>query len=784
MKNNLLLVTMLLFVNIGFVFGQNTATKKKKPHKVKGLIVGARTQKPLEYANMLIISYDDSTTVAGSSSNSHGHFVIKNIPKGKYYLLAKYIGYKNRIIPNIILDEKNSELFLDPIMLLPHAENLKAIDINGEVSYVEFDADKRILKVTPQMIAQYPSASDLVVNLPSVTSALDGTVSLRGSKMFLVLIDNHPTMMDNQQALRALASNRIQKIELITTPGAKYDADGDVGIINFITKKDSKSSDFSGQLHTTTRTTGTATANLNMNLIKKKFSAFGGYSGNNRISKADMKGQYSENTDNDYKGEAEKYSMTNIGWLGTEFKLNKRTKLSLGTEIGNLRYDHNQSTDRAERKLLTERDTEYDLSVFKASLSHSFKKPRHQLSLYYQNNNQDGFNNSKIMNTVSDVRFSPIRQNNNVDQTSHLFQLDYALPLSKKASLSMGYHLTTTDRFKESYTYISDNSEHVAYDYDRTIHAGYTSLKYRLKKASLKLGLRAENVDRNLNLKSSTEKHNYNDFSLFPSIHYSRPLSKTINLQAGYSRRISRIAEKYLDPFKTYSNYYNQMEGNPNLKPSFVDSYELIFTKKIKRTQVILELFHRSSKDVMYNWHTIADNGTRLTSRTNAGKVNFTGVSLWSKANLMNGKLNLYPSVELYNNHRSAVMDSPSFNDFQYKFYLNGLWNFAKNSTIQVNPQYVGKRETNQGYIDPYFKLSVAFRQYFAKRKLLLVLTGNDILDTGVSKEIIRYKNETFKRTFDSRNRYLSLSLIYRFNNFKKSRNKLNKQVINDSEDF
>lgn len=785
MKNNLLLVLLFAFLSISSSFGQTESKTNKNTHKIKGTVFGARSQKPLEYANMLVVSYNDSTTVAGSTSNSKGVFIIKNIPEGKYYLLAKYIGYKKRTIPNINFDSESSDIHLDPILLVPKAENLKEVEVNGQKEYVEFDAEKRVLKVTPKMATQYPSAADLVINLPSVTSSSEGIISLRGSRMFIVLIDNHPTIVDNQQALQMLASSRIQKIELITTPGAKYDASGEVGIINFITKKEHKNDDFSGNIRTTNRTTGTATANLNLNYTKNKVSVSAGYSGNSRADKADKSMDYSISTSNSYQGDAEKYSNTHLGWLTAELDLSKQTKLSIGGELGNLKYDLNGFLNNDKGTSANLRDQNYDIRIFKTVFSHNFKKPNHNISLFFQNQKKNGFHHIWMINKgMLNSTMVNTTQKTYAEQINNQVELDYTLPVSKKIKLELGYHLKTADRFKElKESSIQKNSPGFYY-YDRTIHAGYTTFQYKLKRSSVKVGLRGENVDRDFDDRVAGVKYKYDKFVLYPSASFNTSISKSLRVQANYSRRTNRLMAKDLEPFISPLSFWNQYYGNPQLKPSFINSYEVVFMKRIKRSTLSLELFHRSSKNINTNWITLADNGIKQYGSINAGRENMTGVVLSSRYVSKNKKLTLRPILDLYNHYQSAVLQSSSFNSFRYSFYCNLNWKFAPNYALLSTAVVKGKRKTTQGYYKAYFTSSIAIQRNFFKNKLLTSLTINDPFNTGVSKQVIRLNDEVLNYRFKRKNRYVSLTLFYRFNNFSKSRNRLNRQSIRDREGF
>ncbi|MFH0999694.1 MAG: TonB-dependent receptor, partial [Bacteroidota bacterium] len=210
-----------------------------KPGIIKGLIIDVATDQPMEYANVAIYNKVDSSLISGGITNQKGEFEINGMTYGEYYLEANFIGFDKSKVVNINLDRENPLFDAGSIILSAASTELGAIDIVADKAAVEYKLDKKIVNVSQVLSAAGGTAVDVLENTPSVQVDIEGNVSLRGSSNFTVLIDGRPSVLSGSDALRQIPASALENIEIITNPSAKYEPDGNSGIINLVMKKNS-----------------------------------------------------------------------------------------------------------------------------------------------------------------------------------------------------------------------------------------------------------------------------------------------------------------------------------------------------------------------------------------------------------------------------------------------------------------------------------------------------------------------------------------------------------------
>lgn len=206
---------------------------------ITGRVFDETTKRPIEFSNVILFTQRDSVQVTGAVTDKEGKFVLKGIIPNKYYLYMQFIGYARKSIGNINVSKLNLNVNVGNTYLVPTAITLQNVVVEGKRSPISYQLDKKVIDVSQMQTAVSGTAADVLQNVPSVSVDIDGTVSLRGSTSFTVLINGRPSVMSAQDALQQIPASSIQNIELITNPSAKYDASGTAGIINIILKKNS-----------------------------------------------------------------------------------------------------------------------------------------------------------------------------------------------------------------------------------------------------------------------------------------------------------------------------------------------------------------------------------------------------------------------------------------------------------------------------------------------------------------------------------------------------------------
>ncbi|HPB06324.1 MAG TPA: carboxypeptidase regulatory-like domain-containing protein, partial [Prolixibacteraceae bacterium] len=249
---------------------------------VKGKIVEKGSNVALEYANVAIYKSADSSLVSGSIANDLGTFKLTGLDQGVYYVEVKFIGYDKLSLNNISVTKNQMQVDLGEIQLAPSSENIKEVKVVAQNKAIAYEIDKKVIDPSQFPTSANGTAVDVLANSPSVSVDIEGNVSLRGSSNFTVLIDGRPTPFTASDALEQIPASTIRNIEVITNPSAKFDPDGNSGIININTKK-SKLMGFSGIANANADSYGSLSGDFLLNFKKGKFNFFvGGNRSNNK----------------------------------------------------------------------------------------------------------------------------------------------------------------------------------------------------------------------------------------------------------------------------------------------------------------------------------------------------------------------------------------------------------------------------------------------------------------------------------------------------------------------
>ena len=228
MKKAVFLLILCFGLFTSTAFAQNTSF-------IRGKLVDSLTAEPLLYASIQITAKQSNQVVKGSLSDDKGIFRFDALKKETYLIRVEYLGYKSKII-EINLDNSNQTLDLGAIGLIPLSQLLESVTIAGQKPTVVTTLEKQVFKAEQFEVAKGGTATDVLRNIPSISVNAEGEITMRGSKGFLVLVNGKPSQVDAATLLAQIPANTIEKIEMITAPSAKYDADGKAGIINIVTK--------------------------------------------------------------------------------------------------------------------------------------------------------------------------------------------------------------------------------------------------------------------------------------------------------------------------------------------------------------------------------------------------------------------------------------------------------------------------------------------------------------------------------------------------------------------
>jgi len=769
---------------------------------LKGKVVDQETEQPLEYATISIFAKRDGSLVNGDITDENGMFAIKVRP-GMFDVKFEFLGYNETNIENVKLTPENPIQDLGLITMEFQAAALDEVVVTEERSSLQLGLDKKIFNVGKDLSSRGGSAADVLDNVPSVQVDVEGNVSLRGSQNVRILIDGKPSGLigNGTNGLRAIQSNMIERIEVITNPSARYAAEGMAGLINIVLKKN-QAKGFNGAFEATVGWPQNTGISANVNYRANKFNFFLNYGvsyrkgpggGFNNISliTEDTTFLTRQNTDRERGG------LSNNIRFGADYNINKKNTLTtafnlrLGDENNfssseYLDYINNydnfiSSTIRTDDEFEDESRLEYSLVHKK---TYDRKGQKWTTDIRYQDNRES--EGSDLMNTYFNPDGSPslreqLMQRSGNDELSNqlIISSDFVLPFSKESKFEVGGRVSIRNIDNDyKVEEFNDNAWNVIpgfqdqFQYDENIFAAYLIYGNKIGKVSYQIGLRPEYTDVTTTTKDSISPRDYLNF--FPSGHIGYELPNNSNIQLSYSRRVRRPRFWDLNPFFTFSDDRNFFSGNPLLDPEFTDSYEFGHVKYWDKASLSSAVYYRHTTDKIQRNSEVDSVGNYQTKPQNLATEDAFGlefnVSLkpvkWFR---FNSDFNFYRSIiDGQNVDEQFTADT-------YTWFARGTARFTawKTTDIQLRFNYRAPRETTQGLAKAMGSLDFAASRDIMNDKATLTLSVRDVFNTRRR----RYRTEglndfgyTFIREgdFQWRARQANLTFSYRLNQKKR----------------
>lgn len=788
------------FFLIALLFFGALSAQRPDPGTLTGSISGTVTDESggqsLEFATIAIHNESDSSLVTGGITDINGNFSLKVKP-GNYYIKVQFISYGEKFISGVKVGRDNMNVDLGSVSLAQSEVQLDEVTVQAERTQMELQLDKKVYNIGKDLSNLGGSASDLLGNLPSVDVDVDGNVSLRGSENVQILIDGKPSNLiglSGSGGLQQLQGNLIERVEVITNPSARYDAEGGAGIINIILKKD-RARGFNGSFQVQTGAPQNHGASVNVNYrtgwinwfvnygISYRESPGQGYT-NNAYNRADT--TYFINQTNDRLGSG----VSNNVRFGSDIYLNELNIITLAASYRNsdeyneteVLYDYLDETksnfgDRTRIDGEDETDLNWEYSL---NYSREFKRKKGQKFTFdasYQNSSEleesDFTDNTTLYpNTASETLISldQLSSNDNGEERV-LLQSDYIHPFGEFGKVEGGFRYTYrnvfNDYFVESDSAQDGNYEEVTnltndFNFDEKISAAYFIISNRIgSKITWQLGTRIEHTNLSTLLEQTGEENNQNYLSLFPSAFTTYAFTDELSLQLSYSRRISRPRYRDLNPFTSYSDPLNLYQGNPNLQPQFVDSYELGILKNTQNASIYTGVYHRHTDGAVQRIQTEID-GITYRMPENLAVENSIGVEMnitrdFGKKFRTSGNFNFY--------NQKTEGQGLSANATTFSARLGNNYRNDKLFDAQLNIWYRAPEQTTQG--ERYAMASVDFgiSKDVMKKNGTISMNARDLFNTR------KYRGTTVTDTFTSyssrqwrRGPTFVLSFTYRLN--------------------
>lgn len=750
---------------------------------ISGKVVEATSEQALEFVTVLIGDNTTKKPITGTTTNTEGKFIIKTTARN-FYIEARFIGFNNYVINEYKIE--NNQINLGTISLTENAETLKEMEITGEKSVTEFKLDKRVFNVGKDLSNTGASALEVLNNVPSVNVSIEGQISLRGSEGVQILINGKPSILASEEgnALGTITADMIEKVEVITNPSAKYDAEGSSGIINIILKKDEKKG-LNGSVTLNVGMPTNHSVGISLNKRTEKFNLFSQFGVGHRMNPTDMESinrDFVNNTSLSSIGLREKSETFYNVILGTDYHINDYNvvtlsgnfALELEDEISDLNFNYFENTDelssawdRAESTSATNPKWQYELQYKK-----SFKDQKDRALLFSALGNFFGKDQSSdFTNTLLIGNESLDNQQTRTDfkEARYTFKLDYTHPFSKKVTLETGAQYVLNNVTNDYAVDDLVNGDWVnnigltnIFDYDQQVLGVYSTGAYEGEKWGLKLGLRLEYTHLYTFLENTDEENTQRFTNLFPSVHTSYKLSDTHSLQAGYSRRIYRPRLWNLNPFFNIRNNFNIRTGNPKLQPEFTDSFEINSIHDIKDASFNFGVYYRYTTNAVERISTFED-GVSVSMPINSGTNSTTGIEFNAKYNPVNWfTLNTDFNYNYFQRKGSFEQTTFDFNATRWSSRATAKFKLPYDFDMEIAGNYRSGFKTVQGEVQDNLFMNLGVRKKVLKGKVVVNLSVRDVFASRI------YQSEAIQEDFylfnsRQRGRFIILGASYGF---------------------
>ncbi|WP_316822151.1 outer membrane beta-barrel family protein [Pedobacter gandavensis] len=742
--------------------------------KISAKVVDAKTNETIPFATAVILNRKTKALVKGAQTDINGNLSLVALPKGVYTFKLSYVGYQTMVRDSISINNTIKDINLGTIkMNTAKGTALNEVTITAPKSTIQLGVDKKVFSVDQSLVSEGGSAADLLQNVPSVTSDIDGNVSLRGSTGVKVLIDGKPSLIAGgnvAQILQSIPASSIESVELITNPSAKYDAEGQSGIINIVLKKNKKLG-LNGNLALTAGNRDNYNASTSLSFQNSKVNLYGNYSyryGNrngggynnisylnstfptayanqNTISNSLDKGHNAKAGIDYYLSDKDVVSFS----AGFNLRDNDRSEFLTIDQLNQL-YQPLELSRRTNTNLGS--GGSYDLNL---DYSHKFKKPREELT--FNGSFSEGTNdNLQLYNTeIYNLNGTPVTQlpeliRNDASgiNRNYNIQTDYTLPVGKSGKLEAGYrsqiriseNSTFSERFNNYDGEYRPNLD-LTNDFNSKdqVHAIYANYQNQVKNFGYQVGLRAEDatLDTRLGVFSKAGQLSYIPGKvaytrLYPSVFLTQKLAKEQQVQLSYSRRVNRPRGWDTNPFLDVSDPLNYRQGNPNLKPEDVHAFELSYSKFWPKITFISTAYMRQTNDVIQRIRTEPDqNGITITTPENLTKELSSGLELIGRFDVFKA-WNFTANANLY---QSKINGVPAFgivenSGFTWNANLTNNFVLPYGITLQVKGDYRARQVMAQGTRNAMYGVDAGAKYDFKNKKASLSLNIRDLFNT------------------------------------------------------
>lgn len=816
----LTLYAILSFCSISITLAQRPGgppggyQKKSGPKvgygKFSGVVVDEKGE-PVPYATIKMLNASDDKLINGTIAGDDGKWVIKSVPEGEFKISISFIGYETIDQGPFKVTGKGESYNLENLTLSSSSTELEQVVVEGQRELIEDKVDRIVYNAEQDLTTQGGDASDVLRRVPLLSVDLDGNVSLRGSSNITVLIDGKPSTItagNLADALKQIPADEIKSVEVITSPSARYDAEGTGGIINIITKKNN----LQGGTLSINSGVGFRGSNLSLNAGYRRgklgLSLGGnGYAGynilgsleNDQIALDGAGNELSRTTQSAETVSSRISGRYNFGW---DYTFNKYNFIGGGVNyrIFDSRSDQDDrlteiTDDAGSRSFLQDVFTLTNSNSVDINFNYirSFEEKGKEISLISLYS-QDRRNNDFTIDNIDQPTPSGSKNENISYNKEYTIQLDYVDPIGDKAKFETGLknirRVVTSDfqllsrQDNGSYTAVPGASVGNSFRYVQNVSAGFVSGLVELPSSlTIQAGGRYEYTTINANFADS-EDLNIGDYGTFvPSVNMSKKLKKNVTLKLGYSRRIARPSLQFLNPNINAANPLNISQGNPDLQPEFTDQVEFSISQFKRATSVNVSFFVRSTNGSIQSVRETIGVDTVYTSFQNIGEEDAYGINAFGS--IRKGKLTLNGGIDAFYSVLTNNIDDPLFNAENEGFVFNGRmfgsYKLTDRWTLQMFGFYRSQRVQLQGFSNPFYIYSLSINRSFKNDKGSIGIGANNFatprsnLDSEVTTPLVQQRSTRELQLLNFR-----INFSYRIGKLTQRPSKRVKRVSND----
>ncbi|WP_299602256.1 TonB-dependent receptor [uncultured Aquimarina sp.] len=794
---------MKQIISLVLVFITLASFGQQKTIKVTGRVIDKETNDPLEYATISFINPKENKIVTGGITETNGNFNIE-VPASIYNISIEYISFKTVTLTKRKLFTNTN---LGTISLGLDTESLDDVVVIAEKTTVEIKLDKKIYNVGKDLTVSGGTVSDVLDNVPSVSVDVEGNVALRGNDNVRILINGKPSGLvglNSTDALRQLPAESIERVEVITSPSARYDAEGTAGILNIILRR-SKLQGLNGAITVNTGFPLQAgvSGNINYRTGDLNFFTTSGYNyrevpGNSlsetRFFNIDRDMNIDEpdtflNEERDFD-RIRKGINTNVG---VEWYINDSSSLTtsfLYRSSDNESNTTNLITEPDENGNILSSNLRFDPEVeddetkqYSINYNKDFNDSGHKLTFDFQIENSEEIEDSRI----TQENISTVELVNTLEKQDRiLIQSDYVLPIGEKTQFELGYR-GNFNELDTNFLVEFDDNGNITTDTDLSnnllfkeqVNAAYTQLGSKTGKLSYLLGLRVEGTRITIDQKTSNDfnKKIYTD--IFPTINLGYQLTDKQSLTLGYNRRIRRPRSRFINPFPSRSSATNIFQGNSDLNPSYSNVFDLGYLNRLGKLTLNSSIYYNRSTQIFTfiaedtGDTAIIGDGTEVSvirrrpiNLSSSDRYGFEFTLTYSP----NRKWRINGNFNAFQNSIRGDFDGQNFDADNFSWFarLNNKITLPAKIDWQTTAFYAGPNENAQTKSEGLLSVNLAFSKDLFKEKASLTFNVSDLFNSRKRRSVSTTETFVTDSEFQWRERSFTLSFTYRFNQKKK----------------